>query len=794
MRKALLIAGVVADALILIGGALVVYAYFNLASIIASNENRIVARVSDALGRRVEAGKIQAHIGWGVSAAVAGLKIADDPAFSKKPFLTANTVSVELEFMPLLHGEAKVTRLVLSEPDIRIVLAAGGALNIDSFGRGAAAPPPGANRGGGSTRAIRKSRLADLSISALRVEDATLHIADRTASGSPIVARHLDFDATNLSAAAPFDVVAKFAFASDAQNASASGTIGPLLKQGVLDASGLPLNLKFTADSVLVERLRKFVDIGEAIPEALSIPDPIQLSGTVQGTIANTTLAATADLTASLVAFGTTFSKPAGTAMRVEANGAWTNKLHLAGATLKLLDLELAASRISLGGSKPASAQLDSNTFNLASIAPMVAPAAKFALTGQGEVHGLVTSGATGASLDASATLKQAAAKLGAEWPAISNFNGKLRLVDGKLAIQPSTFMMGASHINLEGRIESFSPLDASYTIGADTIQLADFIPSRPRTDVVNQVTAAGTARGELSSLLISARVRSGNGTVENIAYQNLDTAAAYKAARVSMHPLSAGVFGGSISGNVDVAAGTQPRFDLTLTMRSIDLEQALRSQGLEVSHKIRGLLSGNIALAGAGAGWDAIKPTLRGSGRVVLANGKLLGVNIVADAINAVAAAPGVSQLVNVAFMSSHHGMLVDPNTELDAASMTFVLAGPRVTTHDLYARSTDYTIRGDGWFDTDKNIDMSGDIQLSLGLKVAIPVTVIGKIPAVIVLPDVPVLAGRIAMGAISTPANVIRGGVNAVGSLVGAGSSSGSSLPSIPNPLDSLKKLIP
>jgi hypothetical protein len=56
------------------------------------------------------------------------------------------------------------------------------------------------------------------------------------------------------------------------------------------------------------------------------------------------------------------------------------------------------------------------------------------------------------------------------------------------------------------------------------------------------------------------------------------------------------------------------------------------------------------------------------------------------------------------------------------------------------------------------------------------------------------VPVLAGRIAMGAINTPGNVIRGGINAVGSMVGAGSSSGSSLPSIPNPLDALKKILP
>jgi hypothetical protein len=145
------------------------------------------------------------------------------------------------------------------------------------------------------------------------------------------------------------------------------------------------------------------------------------------------------------------------------------------------------------------------------------------------------------------------------------------------------------------------------------------------------------------------------------------------------------------------------------------------------------------------------------------------------------------------VAFMSSHHGLLVDPDTELQAASMTFQQEGPRFTTHDLFAQSPDYAITGDGWFDMDKNIDMKSDIQLMLGLQVAIPVTVSGKLPGVRVLPDVPTLAERVAMGAINTPGNIIRGGVNAVGSVVGS-PSAGSAIPSIPNPIDALKKLLP
>ena len=215
-----------------------------------------------------------------------------------------------------------------------------------------------------------------------------------------------------------------------------------------------------------------------------------------------------------------------------------------------------------------------------------------------------------------------------------------------------------------------------------------------------------------------------------------------------------------------------------------------MRSQNIDAAGRVRGLLTGNVAASGNGTSWDRIRPTLRGSGRLAIANGKLMGVNIVADALNAVAAAPGVSQIVNVAFMSSHHGLLVDPNTELQSASMSFQQVGPRFTTHDLFAQSPDYAITGDGWFDMDKNIDMSGDIRLALGLQVAIPVTVSGKLPGVHVLPDVPTLAERVAMGAINTPGNIIRGGVNAVGSVVGA-PSAGSAIPSIPNPINAFKK---
>jgi hypothetical protein len=793
VRRILLISGAVVGAVVLVAAGLTTYAFFNLSSIVAHNEKRLVARVSDALGRRVEVGKIQAQMGWGVSVEIAGLKIADDSAFSEKPFLAANDVSVDVEFFPLLRGEAKVIRLELIKPDIRIVMNARGDLNVDSLGASPDAARQKAETAR-SGRAKKRSSLADLAIVALSIEDGAIYFNDLGEKMAPIHVRHLDLDVTNFNAASAFNVETKFAFPGDEQNVEASGKLGPLLEQGVLDASGIPVDLNLKLDSILLDSVRPLADVGSHIPPALSIADPISVSGTARGSLGKLAVALNTDLTANRIAYATLFDKPAGTAMTVNANGTWGEQLEIASISLKLSDLELTASRFSGGGAQPLSAQIDTNSFNLANLGPMIPAAAGYGAAGMSEIHGTVKLGNNAPAVDGSVTLKQVALKPGPSWQSgVSDLNGTIRFADGRGDVELTNFTLGSAHASLEGQVESLSPLTANYTLKADSVKLAQIFASRSPGDLVNGLVVKGTADGEISSPRISATIQSTNGSLENVSYNNLDATAAYFNGRASARPLNVDVFGGSLAANADLILGAVPTFNLTLAMRNLNMEQALRSQNIEAAGRVRGFLTGNVAASGSGASWDRIRPTLRGSGRASIANGELVGVNIVADALNAVAAAPGVSQLVNVAFMSSHHGLLVDPNTELQTARMSFQQVGPRFTTHDLFAQSPDYAITGDGWFDMDKNIDMRADIRLTLGLQVAIPVTVSGTLPGVRVLPDVPTLAERVAMGAINTPGNIIRGGVNAVGSVVGA-PSAGSAIPSIPNPINALKKFFP
>ena len=261
MRRTLLIVGIVVGTVVLIAAGLTAYAYFNLSSIIAHNEKRILARVSDALGRRVEVGKIQAQMGWGVSVEIGGLKIADDSAYSEKPFVAANDVSIDVEFFPLLHGEAKVIRLELIKPDIRIVMDADGNLNVSSLG--ASSDEARRKAQPARTRAKKRSSLADLTIKALSIEDGAIYFNDLGQKMKPIHVRHLDFDVTNFNAASAFDVETKFAFPDDDQNVAASGIESPTGMSEPMSASGRRL-------SSMIESSFKFRSTG--IPDASSTP------------------------------------------------------------------------------------------------------------------------------------------------------------------------------------------------------------------------------------------------------------------------------------------------------------------------------------------------------------------------------------------------------------------------------------------------------------------------------------------------------------------------------------------
>ena len=80
---------------------------------------KIESEATNALGRQVKLGDLSLSILSG-TVGIEDISIADDPAFSKSPFITAKSLKVGVELMPLIFSkQLNVTGIVLEEQQMK---------------------------------------------------------------------------------------------------------------------------------------------------------------------------------------------------------------------------------------------------------------------------------------------------------------------------------------------------------------------------------------------------------------------------------------------------------------------------------------------------------------------------------------------------------------------------------------------------------------------------------------------------------------------------------------------------
>lgn len=787
MRRILLISAAVVGLVLLMLVAAVGYAVLNLNSIIKDNRAYILAQASLALGRPVEVQQITAGIGWAVTMDASEVRIGDDPAFSQRPFVQARLVSGELEFLPLLARKLKVTRLVLVQPQVRIVRDAVGRLNVGTIGAGreavgsqpplqapraplAASAPPAetstatSNEGGA---------LSSLSVANLAIQDGQISFTDPGLGPRPVQIRHVDFELSSFSATAPFQVQLQLALLGDKPNLDASGTLGPLMKAGVVDADAMPAALKLHLGPVLLDAVRTFALLRSRIPAKLSMPDAIGLTATLGGALDALSFTISADLTPQRLVYLGLLSKPAGMPFKLTAVGSrHAGRIGVSGAELRLGDLDLKVTGIAPRDGA-LSARLDTNRFDLGLLSKTLAALATYTVSGRAELHGQGRIGGGKPSLEGVVKLFKAAFDSDADKiPAISDLDATVRLSPNSVVIEPTTFTFGSTRLGTEAHAESLEPLRATYALRADSLKLADLFPDKSGQDrqEARQLRITGTAAGALSAPEVTADLSSSQGQVANVPYRNLEVAAGYSGKRLTVRSLKLDAYGGSLSARGEVKLAAMPEFEVTADTQDLDLEQALRAQKAKAADTVRGRLTGKLSLSGRGSGFAQIKPSLNGQGRVVVSGGRLIGVNVAAQALRKISGIPQLGTLVSPALMERHPELFKNPDTDLKSASLSLRLEGARISSRDINVESTDYTITGEGWFDMDRNIDLAAQLMLSREFsgelraekknvvylmnpqgQVTIPLVIRGALPKPSVLPDVQSLIQRAAAHAV-------------------------------------------
>jgi AsmA protein len=197
----------------------------------------IEEKASQALGRQVQLGGLSLSLLSG-SLSAENLSVGDDPKFGTAPFLTAKSLKVGVEIMPLIFSKTlNVTGITIEDPEVNLLHNAAGQWNYSTLGGAAAksAQKPAASSGAPGDFSVQKFTLNDGRIT-----------VGSTTSQKRSTYDHVDVVASNFSATSKFPVTVTAGLPSGGKF-KLDGTAGPIDET---DASLTPIDAKLEVDSL----------------------------------------------------------------------------------------------------------------------------------------------------------------------------------------------------------------------------------------------------------------------------------------------------------------------------------------------------------------------------------------------------------------------------------------------------------------------------------------------------------------------------------------------------------------
>jgi AsmA protein len=188
---------------------------------------RVEAEASKALGRDVKVGNLTLSIFAGGVRAT-DLSIADDPAYGKQPFLTAKSMNIGVEMMPLITSrKLNIRSFTITGPSVNLIHGTNGKWNVSTLG-------------GKTTSEGKGSSTTNFTVGRFALDNGTVTVIHLRSRAKPNVYSKVDLTADNLSLKSSFP----FTFSAvppGGGSINASGNFGPL---GQGDSASTPMSAK----------------------------------------------------------------------------------------------------------------------------------------------------------------------------------------------------------------------------------------------------------------------------------------------------------------------------------------------------------------------------------------------------------------------------------------------------------------------------------------------------------------------------------------------------------------------
>jgi AsmA protein len=258
----------------------------------------IEEKASAAIGRKVELGKLSLSL-IGGSLSAENLSVGDDPKFSKSPFLTAKSLKVGVEMMPLIFSKAlNVTGVTIDTPEVTLLRNPAGVWNYSSLGGSAAKSEqakPTASPGASSS----SDSSGEFSVKKFELKDGRINVGSTSAQKRSTY-DHVDVTASDVSLKSKFPITVTVDLPGGGKF-KLDGTAGPVDEA---DSSLTPLDAKITVSGLNLAS-SGFVDASKGLGGSLD------LNATLASANGEAETKGTAKLTkALLVAGGSPASEP----------------------------------------------------------------------------------------------------------------------------------------------------------------------------------------------------------------------------------------------------------------------------------------------------------------------------------------------------------------------------------------------------------------------------------------------------------------------------------------------------